>query len=679
MDKEYIKWLEEQSMLYNAGELSKLISANKLQWKNKYGNPQPESVVDISSVWFTSYPPATIKESDKSILQALADEDLWKTFKEVGIQGIHTGPMKRSGGIRGKEYTPTVDGWFDRITLTIDPAFGNDDQYKELCKTAEKFGGIIAGDIIPSHTGKGADFLLATMNYKNYPGLYHMVEIEESDWHLLPDIPDGEDMVNLSYDTVNILKEKGYIVGHLQRLLFSVPGVDNVTSWEATDKIEGVDGKVRRWVYLHYFKPGQPSLNWLDPTFAAARIIAGDIIKTKHIFGATVLRLDANPFTGIEIKEGSEKCWSEGHPLSVTGTHYVAYLVRKLGGYSFQELNLTLDAIKSFSEFGPELSYDFITRPAYQHALLTGNAGLLKLSFKLMDDYGIKPVSLIHALQNHDEFTYELNHFIDHGNEYFEFNGEKIKGSVLRDRIRNEMNELAMGEATPYNRLSGNGLCTTNVGLCASALRITDIYNLTDEQAEKIKKAHLLMAAFNAMQPGIFALSGWDLVGALPVKIDLMQDFVADGDYRWINRGSFDLLNKMPKAEKSDFNIPKAETLYGPINEQLKDPNSFLSQVKNILAVRDKYKIQKAKTLSVPEVRNNSVIAIIHELPDKTIQMTILNFADKNVTEKVQIKNAANKQIIDIMDNENIIGTVSDNSYFNLELTAYEFKVLIFK
>ena len=31
--------------------------------------------------------------------------------------------MKRSGGIRGREYTPTVDGNFDRISTEIDPGF----------------------------------------------------------------------------------------------------------------------------------------------------------------------------------------------------------------------------------------------------------------------------------------------------------------------------------------------------------------------------------------------------------------------------------------------------------------------------------------------------------------------------------------------------------------------------
>ena len=33
----------------------------------------------------------------------------------------------------------------------------------------------------------------------------------------------------------------------------------------------GADEMVRRWVYLHSFKPTQPTLNWLDPSYAARR------------------------------------------------------------------------------------------------------------------------------------------------------------------------------------------------------------------------------------------------------------------------------------------------------------------------------------------------------------------------------------------------------------------------
>lgn len=47
-----------------------------------------------------------------------------RAFADIGIQAIHTGPMKQAGGLNGTDFTPTIDGHFDRIGLAIDPQFG---------------------------------------------------------------------------------------------------------------------------------------------------------------------------------------------------------------------------------------------------------------------------------------------------------------------------------------------------------------------------------------------------------------------------------------------------------------------------------------------------------------------------------------------------------------------------
>ena len=77
---------------------------------------------------------------------------------------------------------------------------------------------------------------------------------------------------------------------------------------------------------------------------------------------------------------------------------------------------------------------------------------------------------------------------------------------------------------------------------------------------------------YNAMQPGVFALSGWDLVGALTLPADSVKILLADGDTRWINRGSYDLLGTNPGATKSSTDLPRAQALYGPLPEQLRTP-----------------------------------------------------------------------------------------------------------
>ena len=57
-------------------------------------------------------------------------------------------------------------------------------------------------------------------------------------------------------------------------------------------------------------------------------------------------------------------------------------MVRKVGGFTFQELNLTIDDIKTMAEAGADLSYDFVNRPAYHHALVTGDTEFLRLTLR---------------------------------------------------------------------------------------------------------------------------------------------------------------------------------------------------------------------------------------------------------------------------------------------------------
>lgn len=579
-DNSYIQWLVEQSMLHAARERARLYAGQARLWQRPYAQARPRDASAIASVWFTAYPAAIITPEGSSVLEALGDDRLWSALSELGVQGIHNGPMKRSGGLRGREFTPTIDGNFDRISFDIDPALGTEEQMLQLSRVAAAHNAIVIDDIVPAHTGKGADFRLAEMAYGDYPGLYHMVEIREEDWELLPEVPPERDAVNLEPPVVDRLKEKHYIVGQLQRVIFFEPGIKD-TDWSVTGEITGVDGKVRRWVYLHYFKEGQPSLNWLDPTFAAQQLIIGDALHAIDVAGARVLRLDANGFLGVERRaEGT--AWSEGHPLSVTGNQLLAGAIRKAGGFSFQELNLTIDDIAAMSHGGADLSYDFITRPAYHHALLTGDTEFLRMMLREVHAFGIDPASLIHALQNHDELTLELVHFWTlHAYDHYHYKGQTLPGGHLRELIREELYERLTGEHAPYNlKFVTNGVACTTASVIAAALNIRDLDAIGPAEVQQIQRLHILLVMFNAMQPGVFALSGWDLVGALPLPAEQVEHLMGDGDTRWINRGAYDLAELAPDTAVSAEGLPKARALYGSLVQQLQDTGSFACQLK---------------------------------------------------------------------------------------------------
>ncbi len=654
-----VRWLVEQSMLYHAQKLSQRYSGIGALWQHPYAQGQPRAASNLASVWFTVYPSSIITRPGESVLHTLADERLWQSFATIGIKGLHNGPMKQAGGLRGRTFTPSIDGNFDRIGLEVDPQFGATDEYSAMCQNAAAHGAIVIDDIIPGHTGKGADFRLAELHYADYPGLYHMVEIPEVHWALLPDVPIDRDAINLSLETVEQLTDLGYIVGRLPRTIFFQPGVKE-TDWSATGVVRGVDGVARRWVYLHYFKEGQPTLNWLDPTFAAPRLVIGDALHSLGVLGARVLRLDANGFLGIErMTQGP--AWSEGHPLSLTANQLIAGLVRKVGGFTFQELNLTVDDIAFMSQGGADLSYDFVTRPAYHHALVTGDTSFLRLMLWTMHKHGVDPASLVHALQNHDELTLELVHFWTlHKDDSYTLAGRTWLGSELREHIREVMYERLTGEGTLYNlRFTTNGVACTTVSLIAATLGISDLEQLSEEQKQLIQRAHLLLAMYNAFQPGIFALSGWDLVGALPLPREAVVSLLADGDTRWIQRGAYDLLDANPDATHSAAGLPRATALYGSLPAQLQQPGSFVRRLRRMLAVREQYRIYAARQIDIPEVRSPGLLVMVHELPDQLgIQVSALNFGATAIDESVTLHTVPDGEAVD-MFNDQVVGQVN--------------------
>jgi trehalose synthase len=668
----YVSWLLSQSMLADANEISQQFSGQGSMWQNPYATPSPRGAVDTAAVWFTAYPLSLITRPNESFLKAVADEDMWKAFADIGIEAIHTGPVKRAGGLSGWEQTPSVDGHFDRISTQIDPAFGTEEEFRAMCGTANWYGGTIIDDIVPGHTGKGADFRLAEMKYADYPGVYHMVEIDPRDWENLPDVPAGIDSVNIDAATEEWLDKAGYIIGRLQRVIFYAEGVKE-TNWSVTRPVLGTDGVERRWVYLHYFKDGQPSINWLDPSFAGMRLVIGDALHSLTDLGTGGLRLDANGFLGAEKTAAEDStAWSEGHPLSEAANHLISSMVRKVGGFTFQELNLTIDDIREIGEAGADLSYDFINRPAYQHALATADTEFLRLTLRTTLKLGVDPASLVHALQNHDELTYELVHWsTGHRDDVYTYKGDEITGEVLGETIRTDLLEKLTGENAPYNLVfTTNGIACTTATVIAATLGISDLDDIDD--IDQIRRAHLLLAMFNALQPGVFALSGWDMCGMLTLPPADIAELLRGGDTRWIHRAAHDLMGVNPTATKSTAGMPRGRSLYGSIPDQLADDASFLRQLQAILRVRSHYGIATSRQIDIPEVSHRGMLVLVHQLAaEGRYQLTVLNFANEEVAGTVRSDELPPGGSVSDMFTGKSFATVDDLHSFAVTMPAH--------
>ena len=152
------------------------------------------------------------------------------------------------------------------------------------------------------------------------------------------------------------------------------------------------------------------------------------------------------------------------------------------------------------------------------------------------------------------------------------------------------------------------------------------IAKLTSEQVSRSSRRTCLLAMFNALQPGVFALSGWDLCGMLTLDRRQVGGLLADGDTRWIHRAAYDLMDYRPHAHESLSKMPRGISLYGSLPAQLQDSSSFARRLAEILAVRKRYGIASSVQLDVPQVSNKAMLVMVHQLSDAE-QVTVLNFS----------------------------------------------------
>jgi trehalose synthase len=408
------------------------------------------------------------------------------------------------------------------------------------------------------------------------------------------------------------------------------------------------------------------------------RLVIGDALHSLGDLGSGALRLDANGFLGVEKSAEGTPAWSEGHPLSEAANQLIASMVRKVGGFTFQELNLTIDDIKNTSERGADLSYDFVNRPAYHHAMATADTEFLRLTLRLAQQAGVEAASLVHALQNHDEMTYELVHFATlHAADVFDFRGGHLTGAQLAETIRGDLIENLTGDAGPYNAtFTTNGIASTTATIIAASVGYTSITKLTADQVESIKQAHLLLVMFNALQPGAFALSGWDLVGALTLDRKQVAALLRDGDTRWIHRSAYDLMSYRPDARESLSKMPRGTSLYGSLPEQLTDARSFASRLAEILAIRKRYGIATAIQLDIPPVSHKAMLVMVHQLNDAE-QLTVLNFSAEPISGTVRSEHLVPGSLLVDMFTDKELGEVDDLNSLTISLQPHEGKSLL--
>ena len=250
-----------------------------MQWREDFGAPEAGKLVRLASVWLLYYPGSVITKPGESVIGTWAEPKFWDSRAGYRHRSSPHQPDPTRGRNQGREFTPTIDGWFDRIGLDTAPELGTEEEYRRMVDVADErearsspgtwcrctpalgptSGSPSGRTRTTGHVQHGRDRpggLGAASRRSTTPGAP----------------PSSRGRQPCSCD------EKGYIPG----LINSADASRRPTNGAAgapRPRSSASTAEPRRWVYLHVFKPGQPTLNWLDPTYAARRVQFGDAAR----------------------------------------------------------------------------------------------------------------------------------------------------------------------------------------------------------------------------------------------------------------------------------------------------------------------------------------------------------------------------------------------------------------
>lgn len=648
-DPGYMQWLEKQSLLGSGSELARVVSGSQLGWRSPSLPPDPENLLRAADTWLLVHPMALIADGTPSAFAILAQPRAQELLRRTGARGLYVAPSGGAGAIWAYDRSATLTG-DDTIQHGFSEAAGNDDEFLRLRRLTDNSRMLLGADIIPAATGMGPDFFLAARNVREYPGAYCMVEIPRDLWPYLPASATEWQARPLTRAQHDLLAEKGLLPASLSRdlLAWARPG-----GWAITGEVRGADGTLRRWAYRHAERYDMPVLHWDDPSAAARRILSSSIIQQIGLRGMALAGFRVEPLTGLDPlpravfgNQGNQG--DPGHAPGLepapTAALSLGRETRRYGGWAWQRDRLPLPLLARTLHESADVAEDTVTSPAAEHALLTGDARPLRA---LLDDalrLGIDMRRLVHATPGPDGVDYALPQLAP---------GMLPPGSVagdaaLADDMRATMRTRAsLWASTMPLGGAGDMLPVTGAGLAALGAGFSHADAARADARETIRRGHLALVFFKAMQPGLLVLHGQDLAGALPLDWHVMADSEERWDPALAPRGAYALYRTARTTVLTRQGMPRAPVAYPTPDEQLLDPHSFLNGVHAITAMRERTGIAAGRVAARLRTQGRGSIALAVELPGgRGMVVAVTNFGREAVTERLDM--AATPKLLEL-------------------------------
>jgi trehalose synthase len=499
--------LYKLSMLGKSAELAAIVSGSGLGWRMAGSSQNPGDLLTLAGAWLRIHPQTILAPGQSSPLAQLGGPVVWEALSRNGIGGIYIAPAGASGGLwdyrRERMYSDGEDVAQYDFALYL----GKDDAYTAIVRSAAAFRSFLGGDIIPAATGVGPDFFLAARDYRNYSGIYCMVEVPRESWGILPPAQAEWELRPLLPFQTKALEDKGLIPSVLnQETLNFLP----VSGWASTSEVRGVDGRLRRWVYRYFGEYRRPVLNWTDPSSAARQILSGSVVRQVGLLGNALNGFSVRPFIGLERygqsfrsgRAGDSGASLSGYTQAMEAAISISRQARSYGGWTWLRDELPLPILRDFLQVGPDFAWNSAASPAAEHALLCGNAALLRFMIDEALVLGLDFKRLVHASSGHEGISYLLPHL-----QYLksrQADGQNVPGRRARDMraksmLAEKLYALTLAEAGgsraaareqrtglinesfPAPRLAEDRLSTTPAGLAAAALGLNLEGELTEE------------------------------------------------------------------------------------------------------------------------------------------------------------------------------------------------------
>lgn len=607
-DPGYLQWLERQSMLGAAPELTAQVSGTERIWRNSSTARRLPVLLGAAPNWFALNPYAV--STGRPVFRALAGgagAGFPDALPQAGLNGLFVSPTGERGDIWNKHNQPSPGGE-NVASLRFDPALGSDADFEKLAQRLEPLQIQLGGELPPAATGLGPDFILQARRAARFDGIYAMIAVPRKDWDLLPRLPDEWECLPLRPEAVAQLARRGLLPDALVRdsLPWATPG-----GWAATGEVRGADGQIRRWVYRYSGDALRPVLLWQDPSGQARRIFSAAIIRHTGLQQQTLTGLRLEALMGLDVPAGAAEDAAAAQAArfarltpGLDALDEAAREVHRYGGWAMQDDVLPPSLTPVVLAGAVDFSRDSITPAAAAYALLSGDAAPLAALLRASQASGVDQSRLARGL--HDWRAVDWRPLLDlpQGRE------------LIRKAQR-------LAGAPP----EAMRLWTTPASLAARALGLKPAEasaSAADGNGKNaaLREACLLLLGWRVGLPGLSFVSPQDLSGALDLPRST-ADLPA-------SLGLTPLWGDNP-GNVGQSGTPAAPSAFGALEQQWADRQNFLHSMARLLRARRDAGLAEGKLLAVFSGPPGCV-AVLSALPSGGCWLLAANFsAEKRI------------------------------------------------